>query len=390
MLDDVGDRLNPMLRIAHLTADIDGRSNSGTARVASELIHELSNQLDIFQTFVHFQKGGETIYELPRTNEIVIPLGSNWITKRRSFAFLKWVLFSRTSKEKYAFDVVHWHSSRLFPFFFLFPSKKTILTLHDVGPRILPNVNTLATRFYYWNARIFQSKIYRIIAVSQKAMKDMQLIGKFRISKLEYIYNGTNFGVLDSEPIPGVTLPENYIICVSRWQPHKNVEILVEAANEIRSILDSNRVNIVLVGKPVRQHDMPLRLISKYKLESQIIVFSDLTDQNIAHLYDHALFNFFPSIHEGFGLSVLEGMARGCVPMVHTNTSTCEIAGAAGLTVDMTNLSSVVQELTFALSNPRNLQHKKELAREIAANFTWKQASEKLRSIYEGGGSSAK
>jgi hypothetical protein len=31
-----------------------------------------------------------------------------------------------------------------------------------------------------------------------------------------------------------------------------------------------------------------------------------------------------------------------------------------------------------------SLQFKKELAREIAGNYTWKLASEKLRSIYEG------
>jgi hypothetical protein len=32
-----------MLQVAHFTFDIDGRSNSGTARVASELIKELSS-----------------------------------------------------------------------------------------------------------------------------------------------------------------------------------------------------------------------------------------------------------------------------------------------------------------------------------------------------------
>jgi len=291
---------------------------------------------------------------------------------------------NRKSKESHLFDIAHWHSSRLFPFFYLFPSKKTILTLHDVGQRILPNVNTPATRFYYWNARLFQAKIYRIIAVSKTAMRDMEIVGKFKKSKLDFIYNGTNFGALKGEPIPGVELPEKYVVCVSRWQPHKNVEVLVRAANEMLTFLDSNEVSIILVGKPVQDHDLPLRLITKYKLESRIIVLSDLSDQNIAYLYDHAVLNFFPSIHEGFGLAVLEGMARGCVPMVHSSTSTSEISGEAGLNVDMRNLGSVVHELTLALSNPMGWQFKKDLARALSNNYTWHQATEKLRSIYGG------
>jgi glycosyltransferase involved in cell wall biosynthesis len=371
-----------MQRIAHLTADIDGRSNSGTARVARELISELSQYPDIFQSFVHFQKGGEEIYNLPRSNEIVIPLGSNWLSKRRSISFLRWVLANRFSENRLSFDIVHWHSSRLYPFFFLFPGKKTVITLHDVGQRILPNVNTFATRIHYWNARLFQSKIHRIIAGSETAMKDLEVIGRFRKSKLDFVYYGTNFGNLAGEPIPGVALPNKFVVCVSRWQPHKNVAILVQAVNEMRLFLEEEEVSLILVGKPVGEYNLPGRLITNYELNSRIIVLSDLTDQNMAFLYDRALLNIFPSIHEGFGLSVLEGMTRGCVPLVHSQTSTSEIAGNAGLTADMNNLESVVNEFRKVLSNPSLWEFKKELAIKLSSYYTWPQAATKLRNIY--------
>ena len=372
-----------MMRVAHLTADVDGRTNSGTARVAQEIIREFSNYSTVIQTFVHFQHGGEKIYELPNTNEIVIPLGSNWLTKRRSISFIRWAIRYRFTKNLENFDVVHWHSSRLFPLFFLFPCKKTIVTLHDVGQRILPGVNTFATRFYYWNARLFQSKIHRIIAVSKTAMKDMEIIGKFKKSKLAYIYNGTNFELLKAEAIRNFILPSKYVLCVSRWQPHKNIDTLILAVHEMEHFLKSTGTKIVLVGKPVGDYDLPGRLIANFKLESHVIVLSDLSDENIAYLYDNALLNIFPSIHEGFGLSVLEGMARGCVSMVHKYTSTSEIAGESGINLDMRDLSSFVSTFQDVVQNPDFLKIKKLKAEKLSRDYTWEKSVKKLMQIYE-------
>ena len=372
-----------MLRIAHLTSDIDGRANSGTARVARELIHKLNEYEDISQTFVHFNNSCEDIYHLPNTKEIIIPVGSNWITKRRSVSFVRWCLIQKVSRQSEKFDVVHWHSSRLFPFFFLFPSRKTILTLHDVGHRILPNVNTFATKVYYWNARIFQRKIHKIIAVSKTALRDMELIGKFSRARLEYIYNGSNFGFLNSAPIPGFSLPDQFLLCVSRWQPHKNVEILVRAVRVLSDELDRAQVKLILVGKPVGNFDSPQLLISKYGLESQIFTLSDLSDENLAYLYDHALINIFPSLHEGFGLSVLEAMSRRCASMVHSETSTSEIAGDSAISIDMTNLNELVVRLREVLNDSSRIDWKRQLALQLSAQFTWQKSVEKLKEIYE-------
>jgi len=366
-----------------MTADIDGRANSGTARVARELIYELSKYDNIIQTFVHFNRSSEDIYKLPNTNEIIIPLGVNWIARRRSISFLRWCVHQKINSKNEKFDVVHWHSSRLFPFFFLFPSRKTILTLHDVGQRILPGVNTFATRVHYWNARIFQRKIQKIIAVSKTALRDMELIGKFSRRRLEFIYNGSNFGLLDSTPIPGFALPDKFLLCVSRWQPHKNVEILVKAIHVLSEELNQADVKLILVGKPVGNFDLPKQLISEYGLESQIFTLSDLSDENLAYLFDHALIHIFPSLHEGFGLTVLEGMSRGCVSIVHSDAATSEIAGESGIPVDMTDLNDLVRNIRGVISNPSEIESKKGLALRLAMQFTWPKSAEKLKTIYE-------
>ena len=51
------------MKIAHLTNDIDGRRNSGTARVAREIILSLTKEPELTQTLIHFENGSDLIYE---------------------------------------------------------------------------------------------------------------------------------------------------------------------------------------------------------------------------------------------------------------------------------------------------------------------------------------
>jgi glycosyltransferase involved in cell wall biosynthesis len=100
-------------------------------------------------------------------------------------------------------------------------------------------------------------------------------------------------------------------------------------------------------------------------------------------LYDHALLNISPSIHEGFGLSVLEGMTRGCVPMVHKDTSTSEIAGDSGINLDMKDLASFVSKFQDAVQNPSHWELKKLKAVTLSRDYTWEKSAKKLMQIYE-------
>jgi glycosyltransferase involved in cell wall biosynthesis len=108
-----------------------------------------------------------------------------------------------------------------------------------------------------------------------------------------------------------------------------------------------------------------------------------LSDENIAFLYDHAFLSIFPSIHEGFGLSVLEGMTRGCVPMVHEDASTKEIAGESGISLNMRDQSSFVTAFQDAVQNPDSWKFKREMAVILSRNYTWDRSVKKLIQIYE-------
>ena len=109
------------MRILHITSVIDGRNNSGTARVAYEIISELNQRVGITQTFLHFDLSDSDIYKLPGTTEVLLkPSGKLWGARYLSFfkyALKQNILWRLGKLDKY--DVVHWHVGRIYPFFFL-------------------------------------------------------------------------------------------------------------------------------------------------------------------------------------------------------------------------------------------------------------------------------
>ena len=370
-----------MLTVAHMTSVVDGRRNSGTARVARELITQLSRDAQVHQYLIHFDRSDDPIYSLPNTTEILIPLAGKGYS-RHFRGFVKFWLSYRWSSKNPVFDIAHWHSSRVFPFFFLIPSRKIVINLHDAGQQILKDVNTFSTRVFYWNLRICIKKIDLILGVSKQSALELHTFAKFPTLKITYIYNGTEFAKVVPSKIKGINLDSKYLLCVSRWQPHKNVESLIKAIK----ILKSSQVavpQLVLVGKAVGMYNAPQDEIDKAGLEKSVLVLSDVSDSELAYLYDSAFLNVFPSLHEGFGLSVLEGMSRGCPALVHAKASTAEIVATAGFLTDMTNPSTLADSISNLLSLESGWDKFRDDSLRRSQEFTWESSATQMKKVYE-------
>lgn len=368
------------LTVAHLTNVVDGRSNSGTARVAQELILQLALEPNIRQVFIHFQQSNEDIYRLPGTREIIIPL-KRFPFASQFFSFLLYWIPRYFSSKQERFDVVHWHASRVFPLFFLIKSKKVCLTLHDANNRIIPGINTISTSIFFWNIRFSIKHVDYIFGVSRDACSKLVEVAKFPAHKVKCLYIASKFGSIEPNKPEGFNLLPGYLICVSRWQNFKNVETLVEAyALLLKHSHDLPK--LVLVGKPVAGYDLPLRRIEELSLQNHVTILKDLTDSELSYLYRGALINIFPSLHEGFGLSVLEGLKCGCPSIDHKHTSTSEVSGDAGVHVDMTSAESLYGAISSILNDPSLLNRMKVLAIKRSEAFTWEKTVQTLIGYY--------
>lgn len=177
---------------------------------------------------------------------------------------------------------------------------------------------------------------------------------------------------LDYFPVLG---GQPYVLFLSRLDPKKNVEGLIDAFRSLKE----DAWCLVIVG------DGPRDYVAALKARvggSEKIIFTGWVEgeQKEALLRDAALF-VLPSRQENFGLSVMEAMACGVPVLVspHVNLAPEIEAANAGWVVDLTQLSD---GLAVALENEVERERRGKAASGFARQHTWQRTATELAQLY--------
>ncbi len=118
-------------------------------------------------------------------------------------------------------------------------------------------------------------------------------------------------------------------------------------------------------------------------LDPEKVKFLGFVDNNdIAPLYSAASLFVFPSILEGFGLPVLEAMSCG-TPVIGSNSSSIpEVAGDAGVLVDVTDIEALTNAMHRVVTDTdlRSSMIRKGLVQ--AEKFSWRKTARETYEIY--------
>jgi glycosyltransferase involved in cell wall biosynthesis len=165
-----------------------------------------------------------------------------------------------------------------------------------------------------------------------------------------------------------------YVLFVSTIEPRKGVNELLDAHARLRA--EHPDLQLVLAGPPgwgeAPDTDRP-----------GVVLAGKLDDDALDAAYRHALALAVPERYAGFGLPILEAMARGC-PVV-TSDAAClpEVGGGAAVVVptgDVGALSDALDELVRSGSRRDALA---AAGRERARAFTWARSAELHATAYE-------
>jgi len=252
--------------------------------------------------------------------------------------------------------------------------RRTVTTFHDLfvmsGDYSTSDFRERFTR----QARDAAQRSDLIVAVSAFTARQVEQLLRVEPSSIRIIHHGTR-------PVPplGQAIPrEPMILSVGAIQRRKNIVRLVEAFEHV-----GPQWKLLLAGSFGFDSEAARQRIERSSRKQDIQVLGYVSDSELEELFQRASILAFPSLDEGFGMPVLDAMARG-VPVLTSNVSAMpEVAGDAALLVDPTDVYSIAEGLCRLAENPglRDSLSRAGVAR--AKEFTWEESVEATWKVYK-------
>ena len=163
------------------------------------------------------------------------------------------------------------------------------------------------------------------------------------------------------------------VLCVGAKRPHKNLARVLEA---VAAMPAADRPVTILPGYATPYEDELRALAGRLGITADVVFVGWVSSADLEGLYGLAALVAFPSLHEGFGLPVLEAMTRG-VPVVTSNRSAMpEVAGGAALLVDPESTEAIGTAIRRLLDDGDLRAQLVEKGIERAKRFTWDRTAE--------------
>ncbi len=252
--------------------------------------------------------------------------------------------------------------------------RRTVSTFHDLfvisGDYSTPDFRERFTA----QARAAAERSDLIIAVSAFTARQVEQLLHVERSRIRVVHHGTRPAKFPSSLIPR----EPIVLSVGAIQSRKNIVRLVESFEQLPP-----EWKLLLAGSFGFHAEAARERIERSPRKQDIQMLGYVTDSQLEQLYQRASIFAFPSLDEGFGMPVLDAMARG-VPVLTSNVSAMtEVAGDAALLVDPTDVASIADGLRRLATNPdlRDTLIRAGIAR--AREFTWEKAVEGTWRVYQ-------
>jgi glycosyltransferase involved in cell wall biosynthesis len=179
-------------------------------------------------------------------------------------------------------------------------------------------------------------------------------------------------------PPPGT--PDRYLYCPANTWPHKNHPRLIEALALLRD--RGIRIPLLLSGAEKHGHAALADAITRHRLADQVTWLGYVSAADLVRYYQHATAVVFPTLHEGFGLPVLEAMACGCPVACSATTATGEIAGDGAVTFDPTSVEAIADAVGRVVQDAGYRELLAGAGFTRAASFTWERMADQTLEAY--------
>lgn len=361
---------------------IDARlwDQSGVGRYIRNLIEQLCI-LDQTNTYVLF-------FRRETFDHVTFPAGN----VEKKLADIPWhsiteQIYLPKALYKAQLDLVH------FPYFSvpIFYHKPYVVTIHDLIIDHFPTgkASTLPAPLYHakrlgyqWIMQTSARHAAHIITVSQATKAEV--IDHLHVDpkKITVTYEGVDSAIVGKKTeLPDRLHDTQFFLYVGNAYPHKNLDRLIASFHVMQK--KHGKAKLVLVGKQDYFYQKMYEKVTNSPQKESILFLGQVSDEQLAVLYHHAIALVLPSLMEGFGLPVLEAMQNGCLVVASDIAAHREIADHIAIFADPQHVLTIASALSDAIEMS-SAERKERIAKGIkrAEQFSWKTLAKETHTVY--------
>lgn len=252
-----------------------------------------------------------------------------------------------------------------------------VATVHDVAPLSDPPFKPKYRDATLRAIDFIRQHRVRLMTVSEFTRQELRARAGLDVKDVIVVHHGVSDVFLATQEEEDA-VRANYLLYVGGAGPNKNLERLIAA---VRLLRKSHPIELVIAGDRSWDHQ-ELRSALGAATPQWIRHLGYVTDEELAGFYRNAAVCVFPSLHEGFGLPVLEAMACG-TPLACSRIPVLEeVARNAAAYFDPLAVEDIAIAVRSLLEDRRLRSKLVARGRARAREFTWARTAQKTIEVY--------
>lgn len=152
------------------------------------------------------------------------------------------------------------------------------------------------------------------------------------------------------------TFKDSVFLSVCSIEPRKNLLDLIKIFHLLNTIYNMN-LKLYIIGKVIDTNYYTTLLKYIYEQKAYNIVFTGY-EHNPENYYKNATFYISTSISEGFGISILDAMSYGCIPIVNRVEGLLDFTDDKNsININLTNLDETVYNIYNIMTNKLQIEN---------------------------------
>ena len=178
-------------------------------------------------------------------------------------------------------------------------------------------------------------------------------------------------------------VPRPFVLHVGDLHPRRNLPGVLNSVLDLRARGGATaELSLVLAGIDRGLGVQLQAQAAAAGVPDALVSLGLVSDARLDALYRDAAALVYPSLYEGFGLPVLEAMARGTPVLATRASSLPEVLGDAGVLLEPDDAAGWTASLDAIIGQPDRRAALAEAGRARAATFTWERTARETYEVY--------